>query len=42
MSISGVVPEDVRRTLFPVQDWDWVRDGTMDLKAGCFVWKKKE
>jgi SAM-dependent methyltransferase len=42
MSISGVVPEDVRRTLFPVQDWEWIRDGTTDLKAGCFVWRKKQ
>mmetsp|Transcript_384 Transcript_384/g.640 ORF Transcript_384/g.640 Transcript_384/m.640 type:complete len:351 (-) Transcript_384:62-1114(-) len=42
MSISGVVPEDMRRALFPIQDWEWVRDGAMDLKAGCFVWKKKD
>jgi Methyltransferase domain. len=41
MSISGVVPEDVRRRLFPERDWEWIRDGATDLKAGCFVWKKK-
>eukprot|EP00980_Cylindrotheca_fusiformis_P009941 scaffold2196_cov99-Cylindrotheca_fusiformis.AAC.4 len=35
ISISGVVPEDLRRKVF--QDWKWERDGSVDLKAGCFV-----
>mmetsp|Transcript_8275 Transcript_8275/g.17522 ORF Transcript_8275/g.17522 Transcript_8275/m.17522 type:complete len:240 (-) Transcript_8275:204-923(-) len=41
VSISGVVPEELRReTLFPKEEWEWLRDGSEDLKAGCFVWKK--
>lgn len=40
MSVSGVVPEELRREMFPVQDWEWIRDGSNDLKAGCFVWKR--
>ena len=35
ISVSGVVPEDVRRHVF--QDWNWLEDGSDDLKAGCFV-----
>jgi SAM-dependent methyltransferase len=35
ISVSGVVPEDVRRYVF--QDWNWLEDGSDDLKAGCFV-----
>lgn len=35
LSVSGVVPEELRREVF--QDWSWLRDGSEDLKAGCFV-----
>jgi SAM-dependent methyltransferase len=35
VSVSGVVPEDLRRHVF--QDWIWVRDGADDLQAGCFI-----
>lgn len=42
-SISGVVPEELRRThLFPTSDWEWLRDGGSDLQAGCFVLRKNE
>ena len=37
VSVSGVVPEELRRDLFA--KWEWVRDGSDDLKAGCFVLK---
>lgn len=40
--MKGVVPEDLRRdTLFPEKDWEWIRDGSNDLQAGCFVLRKK-
>jgi SAM-dependent methyltransferase len=35
VSVSGVVPEELRRELF--HEWKWIRDGTNDLKAGCFI-----
>ena len=35
ISVSGVVPEDLRRHVF--QNWKWLQDGSDDLKAGCFV-----
>lgn len=35
ISVSGVVPEDLRRQVF--QNWEWLRDGSDELKAGCFV-----
>ena len=35
ISVSGVVPEDLRRRVF--QNWKWLQDGSDDLKAGCFV-----
>lgn len=35
LSVSGVVPEDLRREVF--SSWKWLRDGTDDLQAGCFV-----
>jgi SAM-dependent methyltransferase len=35
ISISGVVPEELRRHVF--QNWEWLKDGSDDLKAGCFV-----
>ena len=41
MSISGVIPEELRREMFLVEDWEWIRDGSNDLKAGCFVWKRR-
>lgn len=41
MSISGVVPEDTRKTLFDTKNWEWIRDGSHDLKAGCFVFRKR-
>lgn len=37
-SVSGVVPDDLRRQL--TKDTEWLRDGTQDLQAGCFVWRK--
>jgi len=40
MSVSGVVPEELRRELFPVDQWEWIRDGSNDLKAGYFVWRR--
>ena len=41
ISVSGVVPQELRRQLFPTDQWEWLRDGSDDLKAGCFVWKRK-
>lgn len=41
ISVSGVVPEVLRRDLFPTDRWEWLRDGSFDLKAGCFVWRRK-
>jgi len=38
VSVSGVIPEQVRRDLF--QHYEWVRDGSNDLQAGCFVFRK--
>lgn len=40
VSISGVVPEGVRRDLFGTNAWTWMRDGANDLKAGLFVLKR--
>ena len=40
VSISGVVPQELRRDLFSSKDWKWIRDGSDDLKAGCFVFQK--
>lgn len=37
ISVSGVVPETLRRDVF--KEWKWLRDGSDDLKAGCFVLK---
>jgi SAM-dependent methyltransferase len=39
VSVSGVVPEELRREVF--KDWTWLRDGTDDLQAGCFVLANK-
>ncbi len=41
MSFSGVVPEEVRRDGFNEDNWEWLRDGSEDLKAGCFVLRKR-
>ena len=41
MSVSGVVPADLRREICSTEKYDWIRDGTEDLKAGCFVWRKR-
>jgi SAM-dependent methyltransferase len=41
ISVSGVVPEAVRQQLFPTSKWEWMRDGSADLKAGCFLLRKK-
>jgi SAM-dependent methyltransferase len=38
ISISGVLPDELRRTLFA--DYTWIRDGSKDLRAGCFVFRK--
>lgn len=41
MSVSGVVPEELRREMFHAdKGWEWMRDGSDDLKAGVFVWKR--
>ena len=40
ISVSGVVPEELRREGFGTDEWEWLRDGSDDLKAGCFVLKK--
>ena len=42
VSVSGVVPDDVRRTVFDETRWTWLRDGTDDLKAGKFVLAPKK
>ena len=39
ISVSGVVPAERRRELFA--DYEWIRDGTDDLKAGCFLLRKQ-
>lgn len=38
ISVSSVVPEEFRRELF--KDWEWLRDGSDDLNAGCFILKQ--
>lgn len=35
VSVSGVVPADLRREFF--KDWEWFRDGSDDMQAGCFI-----
>jgi SAM-dependent methyltransferase len=40
LSVSGVVPEELRREIFNTDDWEWIRDGSDDLKAGCFIWRR--
>ncbi|KAL7534885.1 hypothetical protein ACHAWF_004979 [Thalassiosira exigua] len=41
VSVSGVVPEGLRREVFGAEDWEWLRDGSEDLKAGCFVLRRR-
>jgi SAM-dependent methyltransferase len=38
ITVSGVVPVDLRKEIF--RDWTWIRDGSEDLKAGCFILEK--
>ena len=40
LSVSGVVPEDLRNELFRKEDWEWLRDGSDELQAGCFILRK--
>ena len=40
VSVSGVLPEPLRRQLFLLDEWEWIRDGSDDLQAGFFIWKK--
>lgn len=40
ISVSGVVPEELRRKIFRESDWEWLRDGSDDKKAGCFIWRR--
>lgn len=40
-SVSGVVPKALRQELMSTEKWEWIRDGSDDLQAGCFVWRKK-
>lgn len=42
ISISGVVPEELRRRVFSKPSWVWIRDGSNDLKAGCFVFQNRK
>jgi len=41
ISCSGVVPEALRRESFGGNEWEWLRDGSDDLRAGCFVLKRR-
>jgi len=41
VSVSGVVPHNLRQQLLPETDWEWIRDGINDLKAGCFIFRKR-
>lgn len=38
ISVSGVVPMELRKEIF--QNWKWIRDGSEDLSAGCFILEK--
>ena len=40
ISCSGVVPEALRRESFGGNEWELLRDGSDDLRAGCFVLKR--
>ena len=41
LSVSGVVPEKLRNELLGKDQWEWLRDGSDELQAGCFVLRKK-
>jgi SAM-dependent methyltransferase len=41
LSVSGVVPPAVRANVFNTDDYEWRRDGTNDLRAGCFIVQKR-
>jgi SAM-dependent methyltransferase len=41
LSVSGVIPPDVRANVFNTDDYEWRRDGTNDLQAGCFIVQKR-
>ena len=41
MSFSGVVPEEVRRDGFDEDNWEWLRDGADDMKAGSFIFRRR-
>jgi SAM-dependent methyltransferase len=41
ISVSGVIPPDVRANVFGTDDYEWQRDGTNDLQAGCFIVQKR-
>lgn len=40
ISVSGVVPHDLRTRMFTEDRWTWLRNGNDDLKAGCFILQK--
>ena len=42
VSVSGVVPDELRSRLFSDDcgNWTWLRDGSADLQAGCFIFRK--
>jgi SAM-dependent methyltransferase len=41
LSVSGVIPPAVRASVFGTDDYEWQRDGTNDLQAGCFIVQKR-
>jgi len=40
ITMSCVVPVDVRKEIF--RNWTWIRDGSEDLDAGCFILQKPQ
>lgn len=40
LSFSGVVPVELRQHVFR-HGWQWLRDGSNDLQAGCFILEKE-
>mmetsp|Transcript_27063 Transcript_27063/g.57766 ORF Transcript_27063/g.57766 Transcript_27063/m.57766 type:complete len:317 (-) Transcript_27063:1472-2422(-) len=42
VSVSGVVEAELRKEVFGSGEaWDCLRDGGNDLKAGCFIWRRR-
>jgi len=41
VSVSGVVPPDLREACFPRDRWEWLRDGAGELAAGFFVMERR-